>query len=218
MPAGLPGATLAENQANPSQGRSILFDPLSGPKASPFDAKTITGYTNGVPDKTADILNISTGGLCTGIGFGSPPIFGPGAGSAPLKFNGGNFTDDYVPGQDLPSSSAIVGSALQYIGGGRTALVNGTGANGNGTPAGTLYPSVLVYAVGMVGLCMAGNGGNRDGGTTPFTGFPVKTVTAVTDITNGGVIEAGFVNRSGVTVLTGQSAFGSSTTPLTDVT
>jgi hypothetical protein len=208
MPASLPEATLVQNQANPSQGRTVIFDALSGPKASPFDARLITGWTysgltaNGMPTYANDPTNCSTGALSTGIGFGSPPIFNPGVGSAPLKFQSYNFTDDYVPGQDLPSSSQAVGSILNYIGGGRS--------NADGTPN--------VYAVGMVGLCMAGNGGSRDGGTTPFTGFPIKTVTATAaTVANGADIEAGFANRSNVIVLQTQSAFGSSAAALTDV-
>lgn len=201
MPAGLPGSTLVQNQANPSAGNAVIFDPLSGPKASPFDAQVITGWSNGLPTKANDPNNISTGALSTGIGFGSPPVLPPGAGTAPVKFEGGNFTDDYVPGQDLPSSVAAANSTIMYIGGGRS--------NANGTPN--------PYALAMVGLCMAGNGGSRDGGTSPFTGFPVKTVTATGAVANGAAVEAGFINRSGVSIATGQSVFGSNTTALTDV-
>jgi hypothetical protein len=202
MPASLPGATLAENQANPSQGKAISFSPLSGPKASPFDARKITGWSNGRPTYANDPLNCSTGALSTGIGFCLTPIFGAGAGSAPVKFGDGSFTDDYVPGQDLPSSSQAADARMMFIGGGRS--------NADGTPN--------PYAVGMVGICNAGNGASRDGGTTPFTGFPMKTVTATGTVANGADIEAGFANRTGKSLVTGQSAFGSSTAALTDVT
>ena len=207
MPAGLPGATLAQNQGNPTQGAAVILDPLSGPKAAPFDAKAFnyaTGTPPGwnattkVPILTADTSNVSTGALATGIGFGSPPIFGA---NDPAPFAEGNFTDDYVPGQDLPSSSAAADASIMYIGGGRS------------DPDGTPDP----YLIGEVGLCMAGNGGSRDGGTTPFTGFPTKTVTATGAVANGGAVEAGFTNRSGVGLVSGQSVFGSNTTPLDDV-
>jgi hypothetical protein len=199
MPAGLPGATLAQNQGNPTQGPAVIFDPLSGPKASPFDAKTITGWdTNGHPTKANDPNNISTGGLSTGIGFGSPPIFGD---TAVGGFAEGNFTDDYVPGQDLPVGTPAANASILYIGGGRSA------ADGTPNP----------YPLANVGICMAGNGGSRDGGTTPFTGFPTKTVTATGAVANGAAVETGFTNRSGVGLTAGQSVFGSNDTPLTDV-
>jgi hypothetical protein len=197
MPAGLPGATLAQNQANPSQGGAVIFDPLSGPKAAPFDARTIASWSAGTPVYANDADNISTGGLATGIGFGSPPIFGD---TAVGGFSEGNFTDDYVPGQDLPVGTPAGDSSIMYIGGGRS--------NPDGTPD--------PYDVAMVGVCMAGNGASRDGGTTPFTGFPTKTVTASGTVANGAAVETGFTNRSGKSITTGQSVFGSNGTPLTD--
>jgi hypothetical protein len=58
-----------------------------------------------------------------------------------------------------------------------------------------------------------GNGGSRDAGAGPaFTGFGAKMVTATAIVANGAAIEAGYVNRSGVSMAIGQSAFGSSTT------
>jgi hypothetical protein len=203
MPAALPGATLAENQANPNQGVAILCDPLSGPKASPFDARKITGWSAGMPTYANDPLNCSTGGLATGIGFGLQPILNglPVPNAAGGVFAPGSFCDDYVPGQDLPSGAAAANSSIMYIGGGRS------------DAAGVPNP----YAVGMVGLCGAGAGASRDGGTTPFTGFPVKTVTAAASIADGAAIETGFTNRTGKTLASGQSAFGSATAALTDV-
>lgn len=186
MPAGLPGATLAQNQGNPTQGGAVIMDPLSGPKGTPFDARVIASWLDGSPVYAADPLNISTGGLSTGIGFGSPPIFGPAA-IAP------NFTDDYVPGTDNPSGvNQFADSRGVYIGGGRS------------EPDGTPDP----YLPTDVGLCMAGNGGSRDAGTS---GFPVKTVTASGTVANGAAVETGFVNRSGVSITVGQSVFGSAT-------
>jgi len=204
MPAALPGSTDTQNRANPSAGACVLFDPLSGPKAAPLDAKSFN-YATGTPagwDATTklpilvnDPNNISTGGLCTGIGFGSPPVLNN---FALTK----NFTDDYVPGQDLPVGTQAADASIMYIGGG---LSNASGVS---TPR----------AIGTVGLCMAGQGGSRDGGTTPFTGFPVKTVTATGAVANGAAVETGFTNRSGVSLVSGQSVFGSNTTPLADVT
>jgi hypothetical protein len=193
MPAGLPGSTAAENAANPSAGKCVIFCPLSGPKASPLDARKIASWSAGSPVYANDPANISTGALCTGIGFGSPPIL--------ASFAEKNFTDDYVPGQDLPVGTAAADASIMYIGGGRSAA--------DGTPD--------PYLIGEVGLCMAGNGGARDGGTTPFTGFPVKTVTATAGVANGAAVETGFVNRSGAALVAGQSVFGSNTTPLADV-
>jgi hypothetical protein len=178
-----------------------MLDPLSGPKASPFDARKISSWTNningarGAPVYAADILNCSTGALCTGIGFGSPPIFG----AAQIK---PNFSDDYIPGITKPGLTAATDSTLVYIGGGRS--------NALGVPT--------PYDESMVALGKAGQGGSRDGGTTPFTAFPCKTVTATGTVANGSAVETGFNNRSGATIVSGQSVFGSSTTPNADVT
>lgn len=198
MPAALPGSTLAENLANPSAGRAVMFDPLSGPAGSPFD-NDVQIDAEGI--KTAS-GNASTGALSTGIGFGSPPVIAP----ASLFADGdtaGNFTDNYSPGLDLPSGTDATDSTLVYIGGGRCDAAAGDG-----------IAPVNPYDETAVALCMAGNGGNRDGGSaSPYTGFPVKTVTATGTVANGAAVETGFVNRSGQSITSGQSVFGSSTTP-----
>lgn len=176
MPAALPGSTPVQNLANPSAGPAVIFDPLSGPKGSPFDNDSAG--------------NASTGALCTGIGFGSPPIFG-------ANVIDDNFSDDYTLGVTKPDGTPDNFSTLVYIGGGRS--------NPDGTP--DLYSAG--FAVGM-----AGNGGSRDGGAGPaFTGFPIKTVTATATVANGAAVEAGWTNRSGQSITAGQSVFGSSTTP-----
>ena len=177
MPAGLPGDTVAINTTgNPNAGRMVLMDPLSGPKGSPFD-KDNAG-------------NASTGGLNTGIGFGSPPIIGL---TAPASILLSGFTDDYTPGLTKPDGVAATNSTYMYIGGGKS------DANGLSVP----------YTAGFA-IAAAGNGGSRDGGAGPaYTGFAIKMTTAAGAVATAGVIETGFVNRSGVALTTGQSTFGS---------
>jgi hypothetical protein len=223
MPASLPGSSQTQNEGNPSAGLSVIFNPFSGPKGSPFDAKTIAGgagsvYTNGVPTYVAAPTNNSTGGLSTGIGFGSPPIIGL---TAPASIVAAGFNDDYVPGISYFPVATTMQSAttaiLTAIGGGKTTLVNGTGAGGNGTPAGTNYPSTVPYVAQP--LLMAGQGGSRDAGAGPaFTGFGTKMVTASATVANGAAVEAGFLNRSGVSIPSGVSVFGSSNTASPAVT
>ena len=182
MPAALPGDTRDNNTlANPGAGRTVMFDPLSGPKGSPFD-KDVAG-------------NASTGALSTGLGFGSPPIFGL---TAPASIQAAGFSDDYAPGVTKPDGTSSSNSTLVYIGGGRS------GNDANALP----NPYTAGFALGM-----AGNLGSRDGGSGPaFTAFAVKTVTAIASVANGVAVETGFINRSGVTITTGQSVFGSNTT------
>lgn len=211
MPASLPGSTPVQNAANPSVGAAVLINAFSGPKGSPFDAKSIPGgagsiYVSGVPPYEADVANLSTGACVTGIGFGSPPIIGL---TAPQSIKDAGFTDNYTPGVTMPDgTTAATLAVLTSIAGGKTTPVDGDGADGNGTPAGTSYPSTDPYVAQPV--LMAGNGGNRDAGAGPaFTGFGIKTVTAAGTVANGAVVETGFVNRSGVSIVIGQSVFGS---------
>jgi hypothetical protein len=179
MPASLPGSTLAQNLANPSAGLNINHDLLSGPKGSPFDKDQVG--------------NASTGQLSTGIGFGSPPIFGL---TAPASIQAAGFSDDYTPGVTKPDGTAATTSILMYIGGGKS--------DATGAP--------VPYTAGF-GIGDAGQGGSRDAGAGPaFTGFVTKTVTATGGVANGAAVEAGWTNRSGVSLTTGQSVFGSSTT------
>jgi hypothetical protein len=174
MPAALPEATLSQNLANPSQGRAVIFDALSGPKGSPFD-KDGSG-------------NASTGALSTGIGYGLS--VGP-INKFPFVTNAeairaAGFNDDGGEGTGFNSTAV-------YIGGGRS--------NADGSP----NPYTSGFAP-----CGAGNGGSRDGGTGPaFKGFVHKMVTAVGTVLNGNVIETGFVNRTGKTLVADQSTFGS---------
>lgn len=206
MPAALPGSTPVQNAANPSVGRAVLLDPLSGPKGSPFDNDKQKDLISGAVTASG---NQSTGALSTGIGFGSPPIIAPASLFADID-TAGSFTDDYVPGQDLPSSVQATDSRLMYIGGGRSVMVN------QAPPAG--QAGANPYPVAQVAICMAGNGGSRDGGPGPaFTGFPTKSVTATAAVANGAVVEAGYVNRSGVALASGQSVFGSAAAVLDPV-
>lgn len=163
MPASLPGATLAQNQGNPSQGKAVLINPLSGPAGSPFAGAA---------------SNLSTGALNTGIGFGSNHVIGP---TAPASIRNAGFSDDYTPGITLPNGNAAPDSRLTTIGGKLAALP----------------------------ILQAGNGGSRDAGAG--SGFGTRMVTAVATVANGAAIETGWTNRSGVSLIVGQSAFGSST-------
>lgn len=192
----------ASPAANPATGKFVLMNPFSGPKGSPLDANMINPTTFA---KSKDPNNFSTGGLVTGIGFGSVPIIGVGVPA--IKAAG--YSDDYTPGVTLPSGNAASVSTLTAIGGGRTTLVDGNSSNG--TPPTQKYPSTVPYtAQPLLGF---GAGGSRDAGAGPaFTGFGVKMVTAAAGVADGAVVETGFVNRSGSAMTTGQSVFGSSTT------
>ncbi len=193
---------------NPSNGKFVLMNPFSGPKGSPFDARLIS-YAAGsyTPTYTPDPLNLSTGGLSTGIGFGANPVIGI---TAPQSIKDRGFTDDYTPGQTFPDGvTQATDSRHVAIGGGRNVIVAGTGAGGNGYPANERVSVPSMYNVQP--LLGFGNGGSRDGGAGPaFTGFPIKMVTATGAVADGAAIEAGFINRSGFAMVIGQSANGSS--------
>lgn len=190
MPAGLPGDTLANNLANPNAGSFVIMDSLSGPKGSPLDYDKDFSLA-GTPARGG----CSTGALATGIGFGSPPLLPPGSLVPPM----GNFDDDYTVGLTRPDGTPSPNSTIMYIGGGKcTKNVDG------------LAPPVP-YTAGFAMSC-AGQGGSRDAGAGPaFTGFALKSVTAAADVAPGAAVEAGWVNRSGLTVPTGYSVFGSAT-------
>jgi hypothetical protein len=180
MPASLPGASLAQNRANPSQGKPVIFSLFSGPKGSPFDR--------------AGSDTPSTGALSTGIGFGENLVISP---FGILGTKSQSFSDDYTLGVTRPNGVAATDSTLVAIGGGKsTANVGG------------VAPTVP-YTAGF-GIGGAGNGGSRDAGAGPaFTGFQMKTVTAVAPVANGAAVEAGFLNRVGFTIGTTDSVFGS---------
>jgi len=205
MPAGLSGATSAENQANPSKGNTTIFDLLSGPKGSPFDndkdyaAAVSPIFKLDVTTPAVANTNCSTGVLSTGIGFGSPPILDANQILAPV----GRFDDDYTVGVSSPDPAAPWTTSIgMYIGGGKcTKNVDGNAP-------------VVPYTAGF-GIGGAGNGGlstaggSRDAGAGPaFTGFKVKSVTAAAGVANGAVVETGWVNRSGQALVTGDTVFG----------
>jgi len=217
-------------------GNSASFNPFSGPKGSPFDAKMYpsngANYTT-VP--VANTLDHSTGGLSTGIGFESTdngqlvagiqtnnlivttsgttkgiPAGGPGA------LNG--FSDDYQPGITLPSGASIsntVPTSPSQVPYGAALLAIGGGKSTTPTAASSYSAPTVPYTLNNI-LDM-GVGGSRDAGAGPaFTGFGTKLVTASTDIAQGAAIETGFVNRtaaaaSGIVLKSGASAFGSAT-------
>lgn len=192
MPASLPGATLAQNVAGPTQGRAIVFDPLSGPKGAPLD-KDQAG-------------NCSTGALSTGIGYNpsSPFIVAQGSDTAAQAIAKAGYTDDQIPGarsSGFGTQNTLL-SRFMYIGGGRM-IANTDPVQKYQVP---FVPSE--YTAGIA-LCTAGNGQARDNGAGPaFTGASMKMVTAAGAVATGAVIETGFVNRSGVALVTGQSLFG----------
>jgi hypothetical protein len=201
MPASLPGDTAANNRTgNPSAGLPVLLDPLSGPKGSPLDR-----------DSTG---NASTGGLCTGLGFGASVRVGP---VAPQSLAAAGFNDEQVPGTKPaylpPPPAGTVGlnttdSTMLYIAGGRMQ------PNPDPVAAFKVPYTPKPYTVG-VALCAAGNGAARDGGAGPvFTGFAMKAVTASADVANGAAVESGFANRSGATLKSGASTFGVATAAL----
>jgi hypothetical protein len=194
MPASLPGSTLAQNKANPSAGQAVIFDALSGPKGSPLDVRIITGWVGGSPQYANDAAGqsqVSTGAMCTGIGFGcnvGVPIRPIGGQTPAQAIRAAGFTDDTGAGLAYPNSSII------YMGGGRS------------TNKGVANP----YTEGYI-PCNAGNGGSRDGGAGPaFTGFVGKFVTATGAVANGAAVETGWINRSGVAIGANDSVFGSS--------
>jgi hypothetical protein len=192
MPASNMGSPAAL-AGNPTTGLFVIMDPMSGPKGSPFDAKSYHPTTQLL---VADPTNYSTGALSTGIGFSSLPAIGP---TAPASITARGFTDDYVPGETFPDGvTPATDARMLYIGGGRS------------------FPAINGIALdnmwSMVPIAGFGNGASRDGGAGPaFTGFGMKMVTATAaTVANGAAIEVGFTNRSGVTMTIGQSAFGSS--------
>ena len=232
MPASLPGDTLVNNLANPSAGVFVTFDPLSGPKGSPLDAKDID-YSTGTPagwDATTRIpikvandeaSGLSTGALSTGIGIGASVIGQtPDQATGPTSILRAGFDDNLVPGEE-PTYAApppvgvvsanAVDSTRMYIGGGRSVMANPSLPDAAPIPGAA---GADPYTAGIA-ICGAGQSASRDGGAGPaFTGFPLKMVTASGAVAAGAAIETGFTNRSGGAMVSGQSAFGADGTEL----
>lgn len=219
MPASLPGSNDLDNAGNPNEGNFVIFDPLSGPKDSPLDAKVID-YSTGTPpgwDATTRLpikinndSGLSTGALSTGIGFScqnSPK-------ASADEFFAAGYDDNNTPGKqtltyDAGGPPSVVAtdefdSTMLYIGGGR--MIENPDANNLGRP---FIPSP--YTAGIA-ICGAGNGGSRDSGAN--TGFAMKAVTATGAVANGAAVEAGFTNRSGAALVSGDIVFGSAAVAL----
>jgi hypothetical protein len=154
---------------------------------------------------TGNII-VLTSGTTKGI-----PANGPGS------LNG--FSDEYQPGISMPSGTSLAntpvgtnlyGAVLLAIGGGKNVITAGAGTDwSKGTSAPVPYNVQPLLDMGV--------GGSRDAGAGPtvFTGFGMKTVIATAGVAQGGVIETGFVNRTSketISLATGMTAFGSSTT------
>ena len=183
MPAMNPGNTAAIG--NPSSGMPVIMSPFSGPKGSPFDRDSAG--------------NASTGAMNTGIGFGLNNEV-PG-----MKAIVPQYMDNYTPGITMPAGTVAPDARLLAIGGGRSSITVTSGDVAGGTSLPNPYVAQPVLAFG--------GGGSRDGGAGPsFTGFSMKLVTATADVFNGAAIEAGYVNRSNVTLPAGRHQFGSNQT------
>jgi len=213
-------------------GNSATLSPFSGPKGSPFDAKMYP--SNGATYTTVPVANTadhSTGGLNTGIGFettdngqlvagidtGNVIVLTSGTtkgipANGPGSLNG--FSDEYQPGISLPSGASAPDARLLAIGGGRSTA--------NGTTV--AQPPTVPNPYAVQPLLDMGVGGARDAGAGPaFTGFGMKSVIATAGVAQGAAIETGWINRtapaaSGISLLTGKTAFGSNTAASAAVT
>lgn len=185
---------MAENDLNPTQGTPVILDPLSGPKDSYLEARIIASWgANNVPVYVKTLANLTTGACVTGIGFGLNIVMGP---PSPAAIIEAGFVDNYFPGRTAPDGTNSPNTSIfAYIGGGRC------DANVEGLAA------VNPFLGSQVAMCSAGNGASRDAGGG--TGFPMKTVTATGSVANGAAPEANFLNRSGQTIVAGQSVFAS---------
>ena len=191
--------------ANPSVGKQVLMDPFSGPRGSPFDAKKAVFYNN-LPGgiawsaPVADVANLSTGGLSTGIGLGLNAFDGFADNEPGRVLPDQNYTDDYTPGVTLPSGVAATTAILTAIGGGKV-VVSGAGDD--------IYTVTPYVAQPLLGF---GGGGSRDAGAGPaFTGFSTKAVTATGAVAVGAAVETGFLNRTSFALNSGKTVFGSAT-------
>lgn len=192
------------NYGNPADGKFVIGNPFTACKGASYGAYIITGWNGTVPVYDEDDTNYSTGGLNTGIGYGPQVIE-----SNAADFKASGFQENMVLGsQAQPASGGVVAvdTTYQCIGGGKTVMVDGTGANGNGTPVGTQYSNPVPF--GSLQIVGFGNGGSRDAGTNG-TGFGVRASAASATVAEGAVITGTWVNRSGRTLVNGERTFGS---------
>jgi hypothetical protein len=192
--------------ANPALGMPVIMSPFSGPKNSPFDAQVwpTNVWPPAAGSRVNDPLNVSTGALSTGIGFGLNAKV-PGIQTStmlPVGNDQSGYNDDYTPGVTTPAGGVAADGRYLSIGGGKCNAPT-LATFGVATPVPYIALPLLAF----------GNGASRDAGTGPvYTGFSIKTVTAVADVAAAAAIETGYQNRSGVTVKSGASQFGSNTT------
>lgn len=199
--------------ANPAGGKQVIHSPFSGPKGSPFDAKSFNPTTFVLePDPT----NHSTGAMNTGIGHAltTGPVINVSTSTdtptAPRAIRNAGFTDDFAPGLNMPGGTLAPDARLLAIGGGRNVLTGG-GATGLAISEPDPYDAQPIVAFG--------GGASRDAGAGPaFTGFGMRMVTATGAVADGDAIEAGYINRTGRPMVATDSAYGSSTTASPAVT
>ena len=183
----MPASNMPKDGGTGTNGMPVIMNPFSGPTGSPLDAKSYNGGGTLVGDTT----NYSTGAMNTGIGFGANHVLS--------SISGSGFTDSVIVGVTMPDgTTAAADATLIAIGGGSSAAASGGVAET--TPI--LVQPILNF----------GGGAARDAGSSPYTGFETKLVTASITVTAGSAIEAGFLNRTGVTMVAGQSAMGISNT------
>lgn len=164
-----------------SNGKFVIANPFSAPTGSPMDTDVAPSY--------------STGALNTGIGIGANVIIN--APADPNVKNAG-FTSGASPGMTMPDQTQAPDARLTCIGGGRS------NEPINGDSSVDPYPAQPILGFG--------NGTLRDAGSGPeFTGHAVAMIAAGSDTPDGDNIDEDYVNRSGTTVLEGQSVFGSDT-------
>jgi hypothetical protein len=189
----------------------VIMSPFSGPSGSPLDAKKAVYYDN-LPGASgvawsapvADVDNLSTGALNTGIGFGLNDFDGFVDNQPGRILPDQNFVYHYIPGEFFPDGTTPAPDArFVAIGGGRSFATDIETIPDGSAPANPWNDQPLLAF---------GNGGSRDAGAGPaFTGFFMKLVTATAPVAVGAAVETGFVNRTSYQVDTGKSVFGSST-------
>lgn len=183
--------------ANPSAGKAVIMSPFSGPDGSPLD--------------NDNAGNNTTGAMSTGIGYGlnAGPVINVSTGTSPATaaqaIKNAGFDDDMTPGHRMPNGTAAPDARLLAIGGGR----NSATADGQGVNNPYAVQPILAFGAGT----------QRDAGAGPaFTGRSMAMVTAAGTVADGAAIETTYINRTGVTMVATESAFGSNTAASAAVT